>query len=62
MIDSGEPIDTNPWETVDLYRQAIMTHRKMLQDYDLEDNEIDRALWATLDNRWDFDKVTLRVE
>ena len=62
MIDSGEPMDTNPWETVDFYRQAIMTHREMLRDYDLEDTEIDRALWATLDNRWDFDKVTLRVE
>ena len=57
MVDSGEPIDENPWETVDFYRRAIVMHRNMLSDYDLEDTAIDRALWATLDNCWDFDKV-----
>jgi hypothetical protein len=62
MLDTGEPMDASPWETVDFYRRAIITHKKMLYEYDLEDTEIDRALWATLDNRWDFDKVTLRVE
>ena len=59
FVETGEPMDASPWETVDFYRLAIITHRKMLQEYDLEDTEIDRALWATLDNRWDFDKVTL---
>ena len=62
MLQTGEPMDASPWETVDFYRRAIITHRKMLNEYDLEDTEIDRALWAPLDNRWDFDKVTLRVE
>lgn len=62
MLETGEPIDSSPWETVDFYRQAIITHKKMLHEHDLEDTEIDRALWATLENRWDFDKVTLRVE
>ena len=57
MIKTGNPIDENPWETVDFYRRAIITHRSMLNDYDLEDTPIDRALWATLDNCWDFDKV-----
>ena len=62
MLETGELMDASPWETVDFYRRAIITHRKMLQECDLEDTEIDRALWATLENRWDFDKVTLRVE
>ena len=57
MIATGEPMDENPWETVDFYRRAIVTHRKMLQEFDLEDTAVDRALWATLDNRWEFDKV-----
>ena len=57
MIESGEPIDENPWETVDFYRRAIVTHRKMLQEFDLEDTAVDRALWATLENRWEFDRV-----
>jgi len=57
MIKTGKPISENPWETVDFYRRAIITHRNMLNDYDLEDTAIDRALWATLDNCWDFDKV-----
>ena len=57
MIKTGNPIDENPWETVDFYRRAIVMHRNMLNDYDLEDTAIDRALWATLDNCWDFDKV-----
>lgn len=57
MIETGEPMDENPWETVDFYRRAIVTHRRMLQEFDLEDTAVDRALWATLDNRWEFDKV-----
>ena len=59
MLETGEPMDASPWESVDYYRRSIITHRKMLQEYDLEDTEIDRALWATLENRWDFDRVTL---
>ena len=54
MIKTGDPIDENPWETVDFYRRAIVMHRNMLSDYDLEDTAIDRALWATLDNCWEF--------
>ncbi|MDP7635922.1 MAG: hypothetical protein QF577_00080 [Phycisphaerae bacterium] len=57
MLKTGQPIDENPWETVEFYRRAIIMHRNMLNDYDLEDTAIDRALWATLDNRWDFDRV-----
>ena len=57
MIKTGNPIDENPWETVDFYRRAIIAHKRMLEEFELEDTAVDRALWATLDNRWEFDKV-----
>ena len=57
MLKTGQPIDETPGETVEFYRRAIVTHRNMLNDFDLEDTAIDRALWATLENRWDFDAL-----
>ncbi len=57
MIDTDEPMEENPWETAEFYRRAISTHRNMLRDFDLEDTAVDRALWATLDNKWEFDRV-----
>ncbi|HIF64995.1 MAG TPA: hypothetical protein EYQ34_00095 [Acidimicrobiia bacterium] len=58
MIETGRPIEMNPFETVNFYRRAILRHRDMLIEYDMEDTAIDRALWATLDNKWEFDRVT----
>ena len=51
-------IKTDGWEKVDFLRKAISTHRNMLREYDLEDTSIDRALWATLDNKWEFESVS----
>jgi hypothetical protein len=48
----------NPFEAANFYRRAILKHRDMLIEYDMEDTAIDRALWATLDNKWEFDRVT----
>jgi hypothetical protein len=28
-----------------------------LRDYDLEETSIDRALWATLESKWEFDQI-----
>ena len=58
MIDTREEIKTDGWEKVDFLRKAISTHRNMLREYDLEDTSIDRALWATLDNKWEFESVS----
>jgi hypothetical protein len=40
------------------YRKAIAKHRALLEEYDLEATEIDRALWRTLDNEWAFEEIT----
>ena len=58
MIETGKPIDMNPFESANFYRRAIFKHRELMNTHDLEDTAIDRALWATLDNKWDFDEVT----
>jgi hypothetical protein len=57
MIETGAIAESNGWEEVSFYRRAIVQHRLMLQEHDLEETSIDRALWAALDKRWEFDKV-----
>lgn len=39
------------------YRKAIAKHRALLDEYDLEATEIDRALWRALDNEWAFEEI-----
>lgn len=43
---------------VEFLRLAIEAHRTMMTDNDMEETPIDRALWAALDGRWEFDKIT----
>jgi len=58
MIDTGKQFASDGWDKVEFLRQAIIKHRQLLRDFDLEDTAIDRALWATLDDKWTFDAVT----
>jgi len=39
------------------FRKAIIKHRELLREYDLEETEIDRALWKTLNNEWTFGDI-----
>lgn len=55
MIDGGETMESND---VEFYRKAIRTHRDLLEEFDMEATTIDKALWAVLDQRWDFDSIT----
>lgn len=57
MIDTGETIKSDGWSEVDFFKKAILAHRRMMREYDLEETAIDRALWATLDNKWTFDSI-----
>lgn len=57
MIDGKAPLETTPAEDVQFLRRAIVMHEKLMEKFDLEATSIDRALWATLENRWDFDEV-----
>lgn len=57
MIDTGNVINSDGWDQVEFYRKAIIEHRNLMRQFDLEDTSIDRALWDTLDNQWNFDSV-----
>jgi hypothetical protein len=57
MIETGTVVTSDGWEKVDFYRKAIIEHRSLMRKYDLEDTSIDRALWATLDDKWTFDDI-----
>lgn len=57
MIETGAVTESNGWEQVDFFKRAIYTHRKMLTDNDMEPTSIDEALWATLQNKWEFDTI-----
>lgn len=57
MIVSDTAMETTPVEDLNFLRRAIGMHQQLLDKFDLEATSIDRALWATLDNRWEFDEV-----
>jgi len=57
MIETGEAIQSDGWAEADLLRKAIIKHRALMREFDLEDTAIDRALWSTLDGKWTFDSI-----
>jgi hypothetical protein len=57
MIALGSDSIDEKVQVVEFLRTAISTHRKMMEDNDLEPTEIDLALWQALDGVWSFDKV-----
>jgi hypothetical protein len=59
MIETGDSIKTDGWDQVEFLRKAIGKHRLMMQELDLEETSIDRALWASLGGKWDFDDIDL---
>lgn len=59
MLETGEEITSDGWKEVDFFRRAIGTHRALIQECDLEDTVIDKALWATLDNKWLFNDIDI---
>jgi hypothetical protein len=38
-------------------KKAIIKHRALLREFELEETSIDRALWAVLNNEWLFDLI-----
>lgn len=58
MIETGEEIENDAWDEVSFLKRAIAAHRKYLYEFDLEDTAVDRALWASLENKWEFDSIT----
>lgn len=43
----------------DLLEKAIMEHKRLMDEYDMEPSAADEALWATLDGKWEFDSVNM---
>jgi hypothetical protein len=57
MIHTGVAIEEEPLVALLLLKRAIRMHKQLMFEQDLEDTDIDRALWATLDGKWLFDEV-----
>lgn len=57
MIETGQALSSDGWQQVEFYKKAIATHRSLMREFDLEATAIDKALWATLDNKWTFDSI-----
>jgi hypothetical protein len=57
MIETGDVIVSDGWDEVSFLKRAITKHRELLNEYDLEDTAVDRALWAALQNKWLFDDI-----
>lgn len=57
MIETGKVIESDGWAEAELFKKAIIKHRAMLRDFDLEETAVDRALWSTLDGKWLFDSI-----
>jgi hypothetical protein len=58
MIETGVEIEDDALTTLVTLQKAIKRHKEMMYEYDLEDTPIDRALWASLEGRWEFEKIT----
>jgi len=59
MIETDVVLESAGWDDVAFYRRAINEHRVLLREYDLEETPIDKALWAALDKKWEFDTVAM---
>jgi hypothetical protein len=58
MLDTGQAPESNGWQETERLKRAIIKHRSMLKEFDLEETAIDRALWAVLDDEWLFDSIS----
>lgn len=53
----GDAIDER-LRGVEFLRRSIERHRELLDEFDIEPTAVDKALWASLDNKWEFDSIT----
>ena len=57
MIETGETVSSDGWGRAAFLENAIIKHKNLLREYDLEDTSIDRALWAAISGKWEFDDI-----
>jgi chromosome segregation ATPase len=58
MIETGVRIEDEATTKLLMLQNAIKTHRRMMYEFNLEETELDKALWAVLDGKWEFNNVT----
>ena len=58
MIALGSDAIDERLKTVDFLRKAIEKHRSLMSELDVEPTVVDKALWAALDGKWEFDDIT----
>jgi hypothetical protein len=58
MIHTGVALKDEPVANLMHLQNAIRTHKRLMYEFDMEDTALDRALWASLDGKWLFDKIT----
>jgi hypothetical protein len=57
MIVTGARFEDDMAKQIIMLKNGIKRHREMLEEHDLEDTAIDRALWDLLDGKWTFDSI-----
>lgn len=57
MIETGNVESSDGWDRVAFLENAIVKHRELLREFDLEDTAVDRALWSALAGNWEFDSI-----
>lgn len=58
MIQTGVRIEDEATTKLLMLQNAIKTHRRMMAEFNMEETELDKALWSALDGKWEFNKVT----
>lgn len=59
MIALGVDSVDEELKTVEFLRKAIVRHREMLEENDMEPTPIDTALWSSLEGKWNFDNINI---
>ena len=57
MIGLGSEAIDDRLKAVEFLRKAIEKHRELMQELDVEPTGVDKALWAALDGKWEFDNI-----
>lgn len=54
MIESG---GNSNLSYAEFLKAAIIKHKELMESMEMEPTEIDKALWAAVDNSWQFDSI-----
>lgn len=52
----------NEFDFAEFLKSAILKHKSLMYQLEMEPTDIDEALWAAVDNVWKFDQVSLAVD